>query len=201
MDEYLMYEYLRNKGMGRENDREFMNKFRNFMSRYKRNYMKGGEMDSPYFMDDSQDFYNRRHRTPGDYHDNPDVNPYEFRRNNMPMYMRDSFNDNHFTESEARNVVSMMFHMEGGRKHEGEKYDLYKAKEVKDRYKGIIPSSTSIADVYVALNSHYHDYAELYKNWFGDKIDQKIIESAITFWFRDADCESENKVAEYLKMF
>nr|DAG99976.1 MAG TPA: hypothetical protein [Crassvirales sp.] len=54
------------------------------------------------------------------------------------------------------------------------------------------------ADVYVAINSQYHDYAELFKNWFGDGIEQKIVESAIVFWFKDADCKAENKVVEYL---
>lgn len=43
-----------------------------------------------------------------------------------------------------------------------------------------------------------HDYAELFKNWFGDGIEQKIVESAIVFWFKDADCKAENKVVEYL---
>lgn len=45
---------------------------------------------------------------------------------------------------------------------------------------------------------HSHDYAELFKNWFGDGIEQKIVESAIVFWFKDADCKAENKVVEYL---
>lgn len=49
-----------------------------------------------------------------------------------------------------------------------------------------------------AVNSQYHDYAELFKNWFGDGIEQKIVESAIVFWFKDADCKAENKVVEYL---
>ena len=36
------------------------------------------------------------------------------------------------------------------------------------------------------------------KKWFGDGIEQKIVESAIVFWFKDADCKAENKVVEYL---
>ena len=62
----------------------------------------------------------------------------------------------------------------------------------------ILPTSATVADVYVAINSQYHDYAELFKNWFGDGIEQKIVESAIVFWFKDADCKAENKVVEYL---
>lgn len=68
-----------------------------------------------------------------------------------------------------------------------------------DNYvRGILPTSATVADVYVAINSQYHDYAELFKNWFGDGIEQKIVESAIVFWFKDADCKAENKVVEYL---
>lgn len=52
---------------------------------------------------------------------------------------------------------------------------------------------------YVAINSQYHDYAELFKNWFGDGIEQKIVESAIVFWFKDADSKSENKVVGYFR--
>lgn len=59
--------------------------------------------------------------------------------------------------------------------------------------------SATVADVYVAINSQYHDYAELFKNWFGDGIEQKIVESAIVFWFKDADSKSENKVVGYFR--
>lgn len=36
-------------------------------------------------------------------------------------------------------------------------------------------------DVYVAINAQYHDYCELFKAWFGDSVDSKIVESAINF--------------------
>lgn len=91
-----------------------------------------------------------------------------------------------------------MYHTENGRKYSGEKFDMHKAKEICERYRGILPTSATVADVYVVINSQYHDYAELFKNWFGDGIEQKIVESAIVFWFKDADCKAENKVVEYL---
>lgn len=50
-------------------------------------------------------------------------------------------------------------------------------------------------------NSQYHDYVELFKSWFGDNVDQKIIESAIIFWFKDVDCKSRNKVVSYFKEY
>lgn len=52
-----------------------------------------------------------------------------------------------------------------------------------------------------AFNSQYHDYVELFKSWFGDNVDQKIIESAIIFWFKDVDCKSRNKVVSYFKEY
>lgn len=95
-------------------------------------------------------------------------------------------------------LVADMYHTENGRKYSGEKFDMHKAKEICERYRGILPTSVTAADVYVAINSQYHDYAELFKSWFGDGIEQKIVESAIVFWFKDADCKAENKVVEYL---
>lgn len=116
----------------------------------------------------------------------------------MMRYMRNSMSGEHFTESEAKYLVADMYHTENGRKYSGEKFDMHKAKEICERYRGILPTSATVADVYVAINSQYHDYAELFKNWFGDGIEQKIVESAIVFWFKDADCKAENKVVEYL---
>lgn len=75
-------------------------------------------------------------------------------------------------------------------------FDVMAAKQNQDAFN--LYKSQRDADVYVAINSQYHDYAELFKNWFGDGIEQKIVESAIVFWFKDADCKAENKVVEYL---
>ena len=82
-----------------------------------------------------------------------------------------------------------MWHKDtSGVKHMGEKYDMMKAKEVCERYRGIIPSSITYSDVYIAINSQYHDYYCLFTRWFGNDIDYQIIESAITYWFKDEDC-------------
>lgn len=72
---------------------------------------------------------------------------------------------------------------------------------IRVRYRGVIPVSATPTDVYVAINSQYHDYVELFKSWFGDNVDQKIIESAIIFWFKDVDCKSRNKVVSYFKEY
>lgn len=97
-------------------------------------------------------------------------------------------------------TVSKMFHTEGGRKYVGEKFDMLKAKEICERYRGIIPQSATHGDVYVAINAQYHDYCELFKAWFGDSVDSKIIESAINFWFKDDDFKEGCKVWKYFNM-
>lgn len=75
----------------------------------------------------------------------------------------------------------------------------FRTMEVADRYRGIIPQSATVADVYIALNAQYHDYCELLKAWFGDNIDTKVIESAVNFWFKDDDYKGGNKVYKYFR--
>lgn len=198
MDELMMYEYLKKRGLGGMNEYEFMDKFRNFMNKYRRNSRQEG---SP-FMDD---FYMRKHNKPNNdmdrfYQDEARYDDYDMENNDMDRvirYMRNSMKDNHFTESEAKYIVADMYHIENGRKYSGEKFDMQKAKEICERYRGILPISATAADVYIAINSQYHDYAELFKDWFGDNIEQKVIESAIIFWFKDVNCKAKNKVAKY----
>lgn len=54
-------------------------------------------------------------------------------------------------------------------------------------------------DVYVAINAQYHDYSNLFKSWFGDRIDHKVIESAIVFWFKDEDNPGTTKLVKYFR--
>ena len=102
-------------------------------------------------------------------------------------------------EQDALNIVSEMYHIENGKKYIGEKYDMYKAKEICNKYKGLLSPLISVCDIYIAINSQYHDYINLYKTWFSDNVDNKIIESAIVFWFMDDDYKEENKVHNYFK--
>lgn len=105
----------------------------------------------------------------------------------------------HFNDSYARYLVSNMYHFENGRKYVEEKFDMTKAKEVYERYRGIIPQTVTHADVYVAVNAQYHDYCELFKSWFGDGVEQKIIESAVIFWSKDDDYKDGFKLWNYFK--
>lgn len=65
----------------------------------------------------------------------------------------------------------------------------------------LYPSANDVepCDVYVAINAQYHDYAKLFEEWFGGNIDNKVFESAITFWFKDVDFDGD-KVWEYFHM-
>lgn len=51
----------------------------------------------------------------------------------------------------------------------------------------------------ITNNAQYHDYAKLFEEWFGGNIDNKVFESAITFWFKDVDFDGD-KVWEYFHM-
>lgn len=177
MNEYLMRAYLRSR-KGEEAIRKMRDPF--IPDSYSRNYRQSNRR----FLDDSNDYYD----------------PYIYDIDNVHSVNYESLpnRDNlHFTEEEAEYIVSQMFHLNNGRKVKGEKYDIYKAKEILDRYRGMIPKSITCADIYVAINSQYHDYCKLFKVWFGENIDNKIIESAINFWFKDEDYLDNNKVYKY----
>lgn len=105
----------------------------------------------------------------------------------------------HFNEYEAKEVVEQMYHVKDNKKYVGEKYDMNKAHEICERYKEVLPNDVEPCDVYVAINAQYHDYAKLFEEWFGGNIDNKVFESAITFWFKDVDFDGD-KVWEYFHM-
>lgn len=198
----LVIDYLKNRGMSNMNEQDFMDKFKQMMHNYKKDSMYRGYSRRDGFedYDNTNEFMNMFNSSERPFDGYNDFNKEDYNMHNIMRYMREAMSqDNPITEHEAKYIISEMYHMENGRKHSGEKYDMHKAKEVCTKYRGILPSNTSHVDMYIAINTQYHNYAELFKNWFGDNIDQKIIESAIIFWFKDVNCKSKNKVAKYLK--
>lgn len=156
MDTFDYYKYLNKKENERQQEREFMNTFKNFMNNYK--------------MSDSPE-----------------------RKHIGYMSIMDNKNNN---DSRAREIVNEMYHYEGDKKHQGEHFSMQKSIEVYNRFKtmlGEIPPEY----VYIALNAQYHDYIGLFKSWFGNNIDSKIIESAIVFWFADDDYREDCKIEKY----
>lgn len=119
----------------------------------------------------------------------------------LTMLMSGGYNDDgyHFNEYEAKEIVEQMYHVKDNKKYIGEKYDMNKAHEICERYKEVLPNDVEPCDVYVAINAQYHDYAKLFEEWFGGNIDNKVFESAITFWFKDVDFDGD-KVWEYFHM-
>ena len=109
----------------------------------------------------------------------------------------------HFDEEYAKWQVSTMYHTaDNGKICKGEIYNYDCAKNVFDKYVRNINSSITVWDVYVAINVQYHDYIRLYSEWFRNinknELDNKIIESAITFYFKDEDSGS-TKTWNYFK--
>lgn len=197
MDEFLMYKYLNDKGINSRDEMDFMNKFKKFLrarKTYRRDNMPMDDDWQDYSEDDYRFFEKYRRGMRNSMGIDDDEEYYK-----MMKYMKESSSGN-ITESQAKHIVSQMYHVEKGRKYIGEKYDIHKAKEICERYKGIIPNDIKFLEVYVAINAQYHDYCELFKAWFGDNIDSKIIESAISFWFKDVDYPNGNKVMEYFNV-
>lgn len=118
-----------------------------------------------------------------------------YRRNAIP----NANNGTTQNQYEAKEVVEQMYHVKDNKKYVGEKYDMNKAHEICERYKEVLPNDVEPCDVYVAINAQYHDYAKLFEEWFGGNIDNKVFESAITFWFKDVDFDGD-KVWEYFHM-
>lgn len=210
MDDILMLEMLKNKGMG---DREFSDHMRKYFTE---NFARGrggygrGRRDAEYGdffesenynkeLDRYDDYYTNRHSDNSMESMIRNMSPQDKRRM-FEMMSNESSHGGHFNEQYAKYIVSQMYHTEGGRKYVGEKFDMVKAKEVCERYRGIIPQTITHADVYVAINAQYHDYCELFKAWFGEAIDSKITESAINFWFKDDDWKGGCKIYEYFNI-
>ena len=63
----------------------------------------------------------------------------------------------------------------------------------------MIPKEANYIDVYLAINSQYHNYICLFKQWFNENdVDCKIIQSAIHYWFNDDDWAYKDKVQKLL---
>ncbi len=76
------------------------------------------------------------------------------------------------------------------------------AKAIYDKHVRNINREITYWDVYVAVNAQYHDYVRLYQDWFPnlteEQLDEKVIYSAINFWFKDEDAGT-GKVWNYFK--
>ena len=219
MDEIMLMEYLKSKGMGNLSEQEFIHKFKEFM--YKENehpYMSHPkEIDYWDYPEDVEVKYRRGRpmkRNQLGYYDmyveypeyaahselkygkpHEDVEGYPTHNKKV---LKDGYNE-HFNDHYAKYIVSEMYHIDNGKKCVGEFFDMHKAKEIQERYRGIISSDITAADIYVAINAQYHDYCELFKTWFGGNIDSKIIESAMVFWFKDIDYNKGFKLTDYFK--
>lgn len=182
MEEILLEDYLRNKEHGMS-DREFIQR------------MKGSYRSRPRLHDEStwDPYYGKDKKgMMSMINDMDDVDRGEL------MFMLNR--NNSMSEHEAKHIVSEMWHSANGKKFLGEKFSMHKAQEVYNKYKQALDDYT-VEDVYVAINAQYHDYCSLFKLWFGDNIDNKIIESAIKFWFMDVDYQGGNKVHKYFMEF
>ena len=108
-----------------------------------------------------------------------------------------------FDETYAMYQVSNMYHTKAnGVVCRGQIFTVEDAKAIYDKHVRNINREITYWDVYVAVNAQYHDYIRMYKQWFPnlteEQLDEKIIHSAINFWFEDEDAGS-GKVWNYFK--
>lgn len=210
MDDIWLLELMKKKG---REDREFSNFMRDRFTEYARGRRGRGMMRHSEYPEYEYDMWKKQYAR--DYDDNLDMydDSYINRHSDSEIYdvvnslspedkrkmmkLLSGGEGEHLSQDQARYLVSQMYHTENGRKHIGEKYSYEKAKEISQRYAGMIPPTVTPHDIYVAINAQYHDYSSLFKNWFGDNIDSKIIESAIVFWFKDDDYKEGSKVFNY----
>ena len=182
MEEILLEEYLRSKKHGMSDD-EFVKR------------MKGSYRSKPRLHDSNswEPYYGKGKRGYMDL-----INDFDDTDRGELMFMLNR--DHHISEHQAKEIVSDMWHTSKDKKYIGERFNMHKAHEVYMKYKPIL-EDYSVEDVYIAINAQYHDYCSLFKSWFGEHIDDKIIESAIKFWFMDVDYQGGNKVHKYFMEF
>jgi cobalamin-dependent methionine synthase I len=181
MSDYMMIEYLKNKGMTGHDDHELIQKFKEFM-RHENSYKYNRDMMY------NRDYYNR---DKFEFDDFMDPEEKYYRRG----YMR--HNMEYLDETHAEKIVSEMYHKDKNEMIRGEHFNMHKAEEVYNKYKHTLGNAT-VEEVYIAINAQYHDYCALFKSWFGmTNIDEKIITSALVFWFKDPDYSKGSKVRNY----
>lgn len=83
-----------------------------------------------------------------------------------------------------------------GNVYQGEVYTMDDVKEVHSKFRDNLSSRVTIADIYVAINSQYHDYFKVLNKLISEsEMPHKItIEGAISFWFMDKDNETDSKI-------
>lgn len=100
--------------------------------------------------------------------------------------------------------ISQMYHTNNkGIKIDAPLFSIEATKKIYDRRIRPLNKDVTIWDVYVALNSQYHDNINLYEKWFpnatNNEIEDKIVEATISNWFEDEDASSD-KVWEYFRV-
>lgn len=155
MEDFIIIDYLKNKGLYNLTEDQFIERFKDVMANH---YIKTQKESSI---------------TTGEY---------------CPIHPK---------ESRAKEIVSHMYHMSNGIKQSGEEFTLDEAKDICERYSGMLPQQVDKYDIYVAVNSHYHDYCVLFANWFGENMRNRIVDAAIIFWFKDSDFYYQDKMDKY----
>jgi hypothetical protein len=96
----------------------------------------------------------------------------------------------HFIRTQAEDIVDQMYHRDlNGDDIEGEYYTYEFAIKIVEKY----APNVNVNDMYVALNATYHDWSSLFKKWFNEVNDDRIVQATLQFWFMDEDYDEPNE--------
>lgn len=124
-------------------------------------------------------------------YENPDLY-WKWRRADHEHY-----NGSHYDEAFAIWEVEQMHHTDAnGKKYSGAHWDLSEVQAVYMKYKVQLKPADNVYDMYVALNSFFHDNCVIYKSWFQEAFEARLIEGAISYFFKDEDAP-EGKIWKY----
>lgn len=117
----------------------------------------------------------------------------------LAVEIHEIYDGPHYNEHFAKHDVMQMHHSSrDGMQKEGEHFGIAQAKNVAEKYSSKMGPGVTIWDIYVAINANYHDKCVVFKQWFPDSYEEKIIEDAVHFYFMDGDAP-KGKVWHYMR--
>ena len=103
-----------------------------------------------------------------------------------------------FDETFGKLQIESMHHKgSDGKEYHGARWSTDDMKAEYEKYKPSLPSGTTFWDFAVAITGNWHDKVDLFKKWFPDAFEERVIEDAVNFYFKDEDAPS-GKVWRYM---
>lgn len=110
----------------------------------------------------------------------------------------------HYNEAFAKARVAAMWNCKDASCSKEEHHAHFTMEQSMDYYRKFkteLPAKVNQYDFYVAINAQALNYGKTFAEWFTDDADKRLVESAVKFWFQDADFAKgkDVKVWEYFE--